>query len=101
MTDLVFLNNPQGNDYIGGGVLDHYPFAVMWHVPTLNSAQIPPLIAHEVGHVFGLLDTFNDPDLDKPAQGSMGYNYMDYVPVRKMFFKSQIKTMYNQQNLKK
>ena len=75
--------------------MSNSPYAVMWKVPFLTSANYPELITHEGGHVFQLKDTFRDPALGNPAQAFSRHNYMDYDIPRNMFFKTQIKTMFN------
>ena len=43
-------------------------------------------------------DTFDDVVLGSPTRRFSRHNYMDYFISRNMFFKSQIKIMYNQKN---
>ena len=95
MTDLTFPGTKPGS-YLGGGVMSHSPYAVMWLVPGATHNDMLEFITHECGHTLQLVDTFNDAVLGNPAQGFSRHNYMDYINTpRKMFFKSQIQIMYN------
>jgi hypothetical protein len=98
LTDLKF-SSTEGNviSEKGGGVMGNNNLAIMWTIESSSQDKVK-LIIHEIGHTLGLKDVFNDNALGRPAAGFSRYNYMDYNIVRKMFFKTQIRTIVDNLN---
>ena len=69
----------------------------MWYIDNLTEEDKGKLVAHEVGHILGLHDTFKDTVLGNPPPPKKfsRANYMDYFINRKMFFKTQIQMIIN------
>ena len=102
MTDLSFaLKNGDKTVYKGGGVMNKEHLAIMWHVPNAI-ADVYESIIHEIGHVLNLDDVHTDTTLGVPPdkyKNKLETNYMNYSAPKIMFFRSQIKTMYNTMKL--
>ena len=91
----------ENNNKILGGTLDMngilMPIISIYHSNNIQKNYLHQVIVHEISHTLGLLDVFKDKQLDVQPQkfgNKLRPNYMNYAFPLKMYFRSQIKTMY-------
>ena len=103
LNDLTFVDK-NGNRILGEALNKNgvqIPIISIYLPSESSFSYLHQVIVHEISHTLGLLDVIEDRQLDANPQkygNRLRTNYMNYAFPLKMYFRSQIKTMYEHKN---